>query len=502
MSTAPSVPAAEYDDSSSAAPPGAEIRETHTGVVVLFGDRAYKVKKPIRTDFLDFRAVETRERICAREVTLNQRLAPGAYLGVGHYAGPREGDPGEPVIVMRRYPDHRRLAVLVESDECVEQQLLTVAELLAGFHSRTTRSPSVDADATPEVLARRWTENLDVLKDYAGSVLPEERVADVRRLALKYLAGRRDLLSARIMAGRIVDGHGDLSADDVFCMPEGPVLLDCLEFDDHLRHVDGIDDAAFLAMDLEYRGHAALAIAFLDHYRHAARDSAPQSLVHLYIAYRALVRAKVDCIRVDQGAESAAADARRHLYLALTHLRRGSVQAVLVGGGPGSGKTTLARALVPHLDAVVISTDDVRHQLLQEHQIRGAPGTFNGGRYDKTSVDAVYDAVMRRASETLAAGRSVILDGTWSDPAHRARAHDMASQRHSPLVELTCEVDVEQALERIRRRGDGTRSEVTPDIARTMYRDHARFSTANRIDTTQPLGDSVAEAVAICCLAV
>ena len=144
------------------------------------------------------------------------------------------------------------------------------------------------------------------------------------------------LFTHRVTDGRIVDGHADLLADDIFCMPEGPVLLDCLEFDDQLRYVDGIDDAAFLAMDLEFSGRQDLGDYFLAEYSRLAGDSAPRSLTDFYIAYRAVVRAKVDCVRVSQGHPDAAADARRHIDIALEHLRAGTVRLIMIGGGPGN----------------------------------------------------------------------------------------------------------------------------------------------------------------------
>ena len=170
-----------------------EIHETHTGIVILVGDRAYKVKKPILTDFLDFRDPRARELVCAQEVLLNGRLAPDSYLGVGHFAEPG-GDVNEPVIVMRRYPDDRRLASLVERAEPVEHHLLAIAEILARFHADASRSAAVDADAHPDVLAERWNENMTVLEHYAGSILVGAEVADVRRLASRYLAGRAALV--------------------------------------------------------------------------------------------------------------------------------------------------------------------------------------------------------------------------------------------------------------------------------------------------------------------
>jgi aminoglycoside phosphotransferase family enzyme/predicted kinase len=479
----------------------AEVRETHTGIVFLVGDLAYKVKKQVHTDFLDFLDVDAREKVCAHEVLLNSRLAPDSYLGMGHFASPR-GGVDEPVIVMRRYPADRSLAALVKAGAAAGPQLSTIADVLAAFHRRATRSAAVDAAGRSAVVSELWTENLDVLNGFADSVLPTWMLADVRRLALRYLAGRAPLFAERIAGGRLVDGHGDLLADDVFCMDDGPKLLDCLEFDDRLRHVDGIDDAAFLAMDLEFLGRADLARDFLTAYRQAAADCAPESLVHFYIAYRAVVRAKVDCIRFGQGVPAAREDARRHLQIALEHLRVATVRLVLVGGGPGSGKSTLARALAPAVGAVVISTDDVRQELVASGDLVGGGGSFAAGRYAPHQVDAVYDAVLQYAASHLAHGRSVILDGTWRDAGHRRKARELGDRNSCPTVELACTVDVDQALERIRSRRPGSSSEVTPAVAEELYRTAPEWPDANRINTTQPLGDSVAEATAICCLAV
>ena len=481
--------------------PGIEVRETHTGVIVLAGDRAYKAKKPVLTDFLDFRDVAARERVCAHEVLLNSRLAPDGYLGVGHFSSPR-GGADEPVIVMRRYPADRSLAELVAHDEPLGAAVSAIASTLARFHRTATRSPAVDAEARSSVIAGRWTENLDVLDGRLGAALSHWQLADVRRLSAQYLSGRAELFAKRIESGRIVDGHGDLLAADVFCMPDGPVMLDCLEFDDRLRYVDGLDDASFLAMDLEFLGRADLAEAFLDDYRRVADDQAPASLAYFYIAYRALVRAKVDCIRAEQGVAAAIEDARRHLLLARQHLRTATVQLVLVGGGPGSGKSTLARELAPAIGAVIISTDDVRRELADSGEMSGEPGRYGSGRYEPQCVDAVYDAALRRAAALMERGCSVILDGTWRDARHRQNARAVAEQHCCPAVELECVVGIEEALERIRLRSDTSKSEVTPAIAERMYRTAPEWPNANRIDTTQPLGDSVAEATAICCLAV
>ncbi len=124
------------------AAPYVQAHETHSGVVVLVGDRAYKAKKPLQTDFLDFRTVAQREQACRREVQLNSRLAPDSYLGVAHFQGPA-GAAAEPVIVMRRYHDDERLTSMVKAAEPVEHVLDRIAGLLADFHDRAERSREI-----------------------------------------------------------------------------------------------------------------------------------------------------------------------------------------------------------------------------------------------------------------------------------------------------------------------------------------------------------------------
>ena len=148
------------------------MHETHTGVVVLVGDKAYKAKKPVATDFLDFSTPDRRERACVHEVHLNSRLAPDSYLGVGHFSDP-QGGPAEPVIVMRRYRGLHRLATLVKNGQPVEDHLVchrgdigAVSRGCGPGPRRSTHCGTVDA------IAARWQANLDELQRYADTVLP------------------------------------------------------------------------------------------------------------------------------------------------------------------------------------------------------------------------------------------------------------------------------------------------------------------------------------------
>ncbi len=161
----------------------------------------------------------------------------------------------------------------------------------------------------------------------------------------------------------MVDGHGDLLAEDIFCLDDGPRVLDCLEFDDRLRYVDGLDDAAFLAMDLEQLGTPEAAAFFLAEYSEYSGDPTPASLRHHYVAYRAFVRAKVSLIQARQGAPGTETAARRLITAALRHLRASAVGLTLVGGLPGSGKSTLSGALADRLGVTLLSSDRLRKEL-------------------------------------------------------------------------------------------------------------------------------------------
>ncbi|WP_416566390.1 AAA family ATPase [Nocardia testacea] len=469
-----------------------QLRETHTGVVVLCGDRAYKTKKPITTDFLDFGTTELRERACAREVELNRRLAPDIYLGVAHLTDPT-GGPEEPVIVMRRLPEESRLSNRLEGRSGGSPDLSGLVESLVAFHATARRGPDIDRAGTVEALAERWNDLVASMRHQWGDVLDPEVLDMIRTLARRYLFGRRPLLETRVAGGRIVDGHGDLLAEDIFELSDGFRILDCLDFDDRLRYVDCLDDIAFLAMDLEFLGHPEHAENLVREYRRRSGDTAPESLVDHYIAYRALVRAKVDAIRAGQGDATAGDRARRHLRIAVGHLRRSAVRLVLVGGLPGSGKSTVAAGLVARTGAVVLSSDGMRRELRSTGDIAGESGVYDRGAYSPVNRDRVYTELVRRAQTLLSAGVSVVLDASWLDAGRRKVAETAASAAGACIGSIRCVCPAAVALDRIRHRGNSL-SEATPPIATALADTVDPWPDAVDIDTDAPRVLSVSAA--------
>lgn len=467
-----------------------EVHETHVSYVFLVGNRAYKLKKPIRTPFLDFSTPDRRFGACRREVELNRRLAPDVYLGVDAIVD-ESGKALDHLVVMRRLRDEERLSTLVAAGADVEAGLGEVARRLARFHAGLPTSPAIAGAGSPEAVRRMWEQNFDELRPFRGRLLPDAEVEDAQRLAARYLAGRAPLLRRRMAKGLVRDGHGDLLADDIFFTADGPRILDCLEFDDHLRHGDVLLDIAFLAMDLEHRGRSREARSFLDRYREVAGISWPSSLEHHYVAYRALVRSKVACLREQEGMQGGG-EARSFLDLCLGRLRQSRVRLILVGGEPGTGKSTLARHLGERAGLAVLRSDEIRKELA------GVEATTSLGDraatwYAPEATMATYAELLRRARGSLEQGESVLLDASWSDSLRRDEAAALSRETSSDLVQLRCQVPAPVADARLRSRV-GDASDAGPEVAAVMRGRFADWPQAYVLGTAKPLEQTLAEA--------
>ena len=478
-------------------PPAAAVAETHISWVLFTADRAFKILKPIRTDFLDYSSMELRARACHLEVALNSRLSPDVYLGVSPIL--ERGEVADHMIVMRRLPASRRLSALAGSDELLDR-VREVARVVARFHASLPPDPEGARVARAGWLTQLWTvENLDQMAEHPHDGPPVHDptlLAEIRARALDYLEGRDALFEARIEEGHVVDGHGDLLADDIFCLPDGPRILDCLAFDDDLRRGDVLADLAFLAMDLEaLPGGPGAAEELVRTYDELTAEQHPRSLLHFYIAQRALVRAKVRGLRSLQGDDDhcreAAKEARRRLQQCAEHLRAATVRLVLVGGAPGTGKTTVATAVADALGATVLSSDELRKDLQGVARSDHRGSALDQGLYAPEVTERTYRELIRRAEHLLRLGEPVVLDASWTTRAHRELARQVADATRSQLGELRCELDPEVAAERVARRLDAphgttatSASDATPEIARTMAARAEPWTEALSLDTS------------------
>ncbi len=488
--------------------PPAAVAETHISWVFFSADRAYKVLKPIRTPFLDYSTMFERAHACRREFELNMRVSPDVYLGLSPIL--EKGEVVDHMIVMRRLPDDRRLSTLAGTPGFPDR-VREVARAVAIFHASLSPDPEAARVARTDWLTRLWTtENIDQMAGVRsdGAQLHDPvTLEEIRRRAIAYLAGRDRLFEHRIALGHAVDGHGDLLCDDIFCLDDGPRILDCLAFDDDLRRGDVLADVAFLAMDLERLpdGQAA-AMTLVDTYDELTAESHPRSLLHFYIAQRALVRAKVRGLRHLQrtgAAGDAAAQAAASLQQCRDHLRTATVRLVLVGGAPGTGKTTAAGTIADVLAATVLSSDELRKDLagVAHGDHRGAP--LDAGLYSEEMTGRTYDELLRRTRELLQMGESVVLDASFTLGFHRALAREAAAATHSEIHELCCVLDPDIAAERVARRvahrspaASGDASDATPQIAHLLAGRADPWPEAASIATAGTAEESAAASIA------
>lgn len=475
----------------------AAVRETHVSTLFFVGDRVFKRKKPVKLDFLDFSTAAERGRACRREVELNRRLAPDVYLGVADVLG-ADGLPCDYAVVMRRMPDQRRLSTLVQGQASVDGCVREVAREIAAFHARAETSTVIAAAASVDAVRANWESSFATMQPFVGSLLDAAVAARIEQLARRYLDGRGPLFADRIANTKVRDGHGDLLADDIFCLDDGPRILDCIEFDDRLRYGDVVADIAFLAMDLERVGDAALGARFLAWYREFAAETYPETLAQHYIAYRAHVRSKVACLRAGDGDATAGEQAVHLLRMTDDHLTRGRVALALVGGLPGTGKSTLAGGLADRLGWTVLRSDELRKDLAGLGHATRAAEEYGEGLYDERMTAMTYRALLDRARVLLELGEPVILDASWSASARREQAAALARETSSDLIELRCDAPIEVAKHRLaaRARARTDASDATGAIAARMAETTEAWPTAVTIDTSGGREDAVTAALA------
>jgi aminoglycoside phosphotransferase family enzyme/predicted kinase len=475
----------------------AAVAETHISVVVFAGSRAYKLCKAVSLGFLDYSTREQRRAALERELVVNRRFAPDVYLGLLDLVD-GDGEVHDHVLVMRRMPAERRLSRLLDGPDAAEL-LRDVAKEVASVHAASPRPAAAAEAASRRAVGRNWRDNEAAMEPHVGPLLESatfERVGEGYR---RYLAGRAPLFETRIRDGHAVDGHGDLLAEDIFCLDDGPRILDCLAFDDQLRYGDVLADVAFLAMDVERLAGPAAAGELLRWYGEFSAEHHPASLAHHYIAYRAQVRAKVACLRASQGDEPARAAAREHLRLCVAHLDQGRVRLVLVGGAPGTGKSTLAAAVAEATGWALLRSDEIRKELAGLGPLDDTTAPLGTGLYRPAAVAATYEELRRRARLLLERGESVILDASWSDVDQRLGARRLAEAVVADLVELRVDAPAPVAAARIaaRRAAGGDPSDVTVEVAAALGARFDPWPEATIIETTGPPPDSLRRALAV-----
>lgn len=450
-----------------------QLIETHISWIFLTDHFAYKLKKPVRFDFLDFSTAELRRKACENEVKLNRRFAPGVYLGVvpivvtasGQLGLKQPGTPVDWVVKMRRLPAGNALDVLIRERSVAPAVIEQLAKTLSGYYHNLP-PVTMTVDDYRRNLERHVAANRGELMA-SDHHLDESAIRRAHSAQLRVLKLAPDMLDERVRNGRIIEGHGDLRPEHIYFNPL-PLIIDCIEFNQEFRTLDVVDELAFLAMECDFLGADGVTEPIFERYFEESGDAPPRQLIDFYRIYRACVRAKVSALRAEQlggeAREGLLVSANKYLDLADRYSRAlGPPVLILVHGLPGTGKSTIAQAISDQLGFALLQTDAIRASVSGPS---GGLQGFNEGHYRPENRLRVYETMHEQAQNLLSHGTSVVLDGTYLAASLRSDAAHLATQQHAAFLVVHCRCPDEIAVQRIntRARSGASLSETRPEF--------------------------------------
>ncbi len=445
--------------------------DTHASIVFLAGNRAWKLKRAVRYDYLDFSTAERRRAMCEAEVRINRRTAPAIYHRVvpvtreptGRLALEGSGPPVEWLVEMARCDEEALLERLAARHALDVALMRPLAVAIARFHEEAERRRDHGGGGG---IAWVIDGNAVGFAEFGRGVLDTSLCEHLIGRSRAALDRSRALLDRRRDTGFVRQCHGDLHLRNIVLINDTPTLFDAIEFNDEIACIDVLYDLAFLLMDLWHRGLTAHANRLFNHYLSESVDLEGYELLPLFLSCRAAVSAKT---HVTAAALQSEADeqralqeaARQYLQMAVSFLAPDAPRIVAIGGFSGSGKSTLAMRLAPSIGgapgAVVLRSDEIRKQLFHVDPLI----TLGPPAYTPDVSRVVYDILVTRAEQLLRHGHSVIVDAVFADPRQRRAIEDIAAAAGVPFVGVWLDAPVAVLQRRLQdRRTDASDADV------------------------------------------
>lgn len=455
-----------------------EVLETHISCVLLAGDYAYKIKKPLDLGFLDFRTLDARRHFCLEELRLNRRLAPDLYLAVVAITGSPddpvpdgEGPAIEYAVKMRRFSQDALLDRVLARGELTAGHIDSLAARIAAFHQQTGRSGPGERFGNRERILAPAVENFDQIWPMLEDEQDIAELAALRAWTGREYRDRQDLFAMRSQGGFIRECHGDLHLGNMALVDGQIAIFDCIEFNETFRWIDVMNEAAFLFMDLVHRKRPDFAFHFLNAYLELTGDYEGMGVFRFYLVYRALVRAKVTLIRAHQPGlgerekQSLLDEYRTHIRLAQRFASPGKPAVIINHGLPGSGKTTLSQDAVENVGAIRVRSDVERKRM---HGLRIGVSTdseIGEGLYTAGATKLTYERLAALARSVVQAGYPVIVDATFLKRAQREAFRRLGGEANVPFVILDYCADENTLRKRILQRESEGRDASEADLA-------------------------------------
>jgi len=447
-------------------PERVELVETHISWVFLTRDFAWKIKKPVEFDFLDFSTLKLRKQFCDEELQLNRRTAPELYLGVvpicGTVAAPKIDGTGEPIefaVKMRRFDDAGLLSRMAMEKRLTPALIDNLAETIAEFHG-TIRQARTESDyGRPRYIQQDALDNFVAIEQRAnGDELHEAAVRHLKAWTIAEGLRLTAILTRRRENGFVRECHGDLHLRNIVEIDGRPCLFDCLEFNARFRWVDVISEVAFLVMDLEEHGEERFARRLLNRYLERTGDYGGLKVLRFYLVYRAMVRAKVDMIRLRDRTQSAAQrrvflnEFGEYVSIADHDAQRTQAPLLIMHGLSGSGKTAVSQRIVEESHTISVRSDIERKRLHGIAETDRVSGAATDRLYSPHATRRTYSHLASLATTVIEAGFPVIVDATFLQAEERAQFRELARKLGVPFRIIACAASEEELLARVSAR--------------------------------------------------
>lgn len=489
-----------------------ELMQTQMSFVLLAGDYVYKIKKPVNLGYLDYTTLEKRHFYCRKEVELNRRLCPDTYLGVvainrhqGCYSINGGGEVIEYAVKMRRLPQEFMMDILLAENRVSLEMVACLAKKVAAFHRQAETGGEIDEFGGLETIVHNTEENFSQTEKYFGRAISQHQYRKIRDYTRNFIKDDAALFQERVEEDYIRDCHGDLHTAHI-CFENSICIYDCIEFNDRFRYGDVASEVAFLAMDLDHHGRADLSRSFVDSYIAFSRDEGLRKLLNFYKCYRAYIRGKVACFKLDdpyisdEERAKALEDASGYFDLAYSYTMP-KTTLFITSGLVGSGKSVLAQALAGRLGLVVISSDVTRKRLASIPETEHRFEKFDADIYSPEFSRKTYDTMFAEARSILGEGGSVIIDASFIKSRERQRARRLAEETGARFFVLGCTLNERLTRQRLAQRleqgsvSDG-RWEIY-QVQKEKYEPLAEVPPDNRviIDNSQPVDKIVRQVI-------
>ena len=439
--------------------PVTDIRliETHISWVLLTGEYAYKIKKPVDFGFLDFSTLEKRQRYCEHELRLNRRLAADIYLDIvtingeadePHLSG--DGEILEFAVKMSQFPQSAQLDNMLAADELTFEHMDAFALMIADFHQQIEVAGSSADYGDNEHVFQPVEENYRQIKQHIDTTAYNVKLQKISEWSRSVSIQLGADFKQRKHDGFIRECHGDMHLRNMVWLKGLPMAFDCIEFNATLRWIDVLSEVAFLVMDLQDRQQQQFANHFLNSYLEVTGDYAGLSVLPFYLAYRAMVRAKVNALRLEQEninieeEQQARLSFESYLDLALSYTEQASPKLIIMRGLSASGKSTLSQQLVDSIGAIRIRSDVERKRMFDHGHSGDTHSGVDQGIYSSQSSVQTYSRLQTLASDILNSGYSVIVDAAFLKHEQRKPFQLLAESlglRYN-IIEITAPVEI------------------------------------------------------------